>query len=67
MKIDGDELIQIQEEVKECLADGWDIEELAEELYNCENNFNNADVTSGQRCYTFDEIHDAVFKTQEEE
>lgn len=51
---------EIKELVKEHLANGDDITDLAQELYNHEINFNNADTTSGQRCFTYSEIDDEI-------
>lgn len=61
MKIDGDELKKIKEWVSEYISEGDDLNELVEEIYNDETNYNNADITSGQRCWDYDEIHEAVF------
>ena len=35
-------------------------EESIDFLYNVEDNFNNCDSTSGQRCFTYDEIESCV-------
>lgn len=37
-----------------------EIEDGVSEAYNSELNFNNADVKSGQRCYTEDEIREML-------
>jgi len=60
MKIEGEELERIHEMARECADDNIDLEELAEEIYNGEDNFNNADPSSGQRCWNYDEIEEAV-------
>jgi len=36
---------------------------ILDELYNDELNFNNADITSGQRCYNKDELKALIKKT----
>jgi len=45
---------------------GWNLDDIAEDLYNDESNFNNADITSGQRCYSYTEIEEQVNKVLEE-
>lgn len=67
MEIDGEELEIIQQQARDCLASGIDLEELAEEIYTSEANYNNADPSSQQRCWTEDEIHEAVFSVMEDD
>jgi len=43
-----------------------DVDELAQELYNDEQNFNNADKTSRQRCYQEHEIVSLINEVLEE-
>jgi len=40
---------------------GWN-----EEWYNSELNYNNADITSGQRCWTYGEVCEAVYSVKGE-
>lgn len=44
----------------DCHAWDTDLEEYAEFLVNQENNFNNADITSGQRCFEYGDILSAL-------
>ena len=67
MKIDGEDLERIQQEARDTIASGCELDDLVEETYNGELNFNNADPTSQQRCWGYDEIHEAVFSVLEEE
>ena len=57
---DSDEYINILQETKETLFCGDCIEDLKYELFKRETNFNNADITSHQCCFTTTEISDAV-------
>ena len=41
------------------------VEEILEDAYNHELNFNNADVTSGQRCYDEQEIEKLTYEVLE--
>ena len=66
MKVDGKELEQMKQDAKDTLLLGEDLTDLVEEIYNNESNFNNCDKSSGQRVWTYDEIHDAVFSVLEE-
>jgi hypothetical protein len=48
-------------EYEECFVDKEKFfEEITQEIYNSENNFNNADTTSNQRCFTEHEIKQQV-------
>lgn len=42
-----------------------DFEELTQQLFNSENNYNNADTTSGQICYSENEILQLLIQIQE--
>ena len=67
MKIEGEELKRIQQEARDTINSGCELNDLVEEIYNGELNFNNADPTSGQRCWDYDEVHDAVMSVWEAE
>lgn len=41
-------------------GDEPDIQAIADELYNNEDNFNNCDTTSGQRVYSYEQIAEMV-------
>lgn len=55
----------MRELIKECLRFGSD-QSLVDELYNNERNFNNADTTSGQRCYSYSEIESMIQEAKNE-
>jgi hypothetical protein len=42
-----------------------DFEELAKQLFDSEDNYNNADITSGQICYSENEILQILTQIQE--
>ncbi len=39
-----------------------DIQEINDEIYNSDMNYNNCDKTSGQRCYNYEEINSMLMK-----
>ena len=61
MKIDGETLKDIHKQAQEYQNNGDDLEELVEEIYNADANYKNCNISSGQRCWDWDEIHKAVF------
>lgn len=56
----------MRELIKECLEFDEDTRGLVDELYNNERNFNNADTTSGQRCYSYSEIESMIQEAKNE-
>ena len=66
MKIDGEELERIQQEARDTIASGCELDDLVEETYNDDSNFKHADPTTGQRCWDWDEVHEAVYSVIEE-
>ena len=44
------------------LVDKKDLDDATDFLYDLEENYNNADVTSGQTCYSWDEINTFVYE-----
>jgi len=58
----GDILPEVVEDIVEQHKDGVKTFEIVLDLYNSELNFNNADITSGQRVWTESEITKIVNK-----
>ena len=48
------------EEVTEWFDEEYSTHTITETMYNSEMNFNNADKTSGQRCWTEEELHKII-------
>ena len=60
-----EEIIEMIPYVEEALQDDYSFEDLANELYNHESNWNNADKTSGQSVHTEEELLDMIETTWE--
>ena len=52
----------MEEIIKEMLSEGATPEEIADELFTSEYNYNNCDITSGQQCYDYSELLDIINK-----
>lgn len=55
-----------KEKIREQLDEGVDRENISQELYDHEMNFNNADPTSGMRCYDVTEIEMMIQEVKDE-